>query len=469
MAIEQLRRPDQEPRERTLYVTGGIPLEGSLELPGAKNLALQALAVPILTNGVPVTLSNFPDILDTRANLGILEGMGARVYREGDSVTIETTGLNPQEIRPEDSVLTTGSRYLIPPLVTRFGEIKAGPPGGDQIGASDRFRFNAQMLAQYEQLGIGHREVSNPDGTFGYVFYELSPQESPRELRLEERYFGPTIQALLRFSGSDRDFTIIKPNMEPEVEDTIQLLQSMGADIEYEAAGFETGDDQLHIRGRGKLSETTFKVSSDPNAMVSYAAMALITDGDVTITGIDHNQKVAAFVKILERMNADFTYDTSELRLKPSIGKLTGVNLSTDFWPAECHTDWQQILTPVLSVSHGQSIITENVYPDRLTNAGLLNFMGADLRLVNDPSLLSNAKFQSDGRAHSLRINGNPNLMFTPTFAQAPKDVRGATGLLIAMLSASGQSRLSGADQLFRGLEDVDRNLRLLGARISTF
>lgn len=456
--------PNKEPAEVTHVIRGGSPLEGSVDLTGAKNFALQALVTSVITDE-PLVLGNFPDIKDTRTNLGILAGMGAEIKTRNGEVTIDTSGVDPTAIRPEDTVQTTGSRYFIPAFVTRFGSIQAGPPGGDQIGATDRFKFNPGMLMQYQQIGIGSREVTGSDGRTTYEFFEPPRNQIPEELVLDKRYFGPTIQALLRFSGSEHDFTLTNPNIEPEVGYTIGLLQEMGADIEYVQEGFEKGQDQIRIKGKGKLKGAGFPIFSDPNALVTYAVMGLITNGEIAINGVDHNPKVDAFIEILKAMDADFSYDSTTLHIHPSRNRLQPVNLVTDFWPAQCHTDWQQILTPLLSTIDGQSTIDENVYPSRFTSVDTLRIMGADIRKVNDPSRLTNQDLVKDGNPHSLVIQGGSK--FYPATTRAPQDVRGATGIMAAMLSAEGNSVLFGANQIHRGVEDIDLVLKSLGAQIA--
>ena len=455
------RASEAERRESSpvsFVVEGGIPLEGTVYLQGAKNAALQAIAASILTDD-RIILENFPRIGDTDINLSILIKLGAEVEQRPQGITSITTGdiSTSKTIDPNDSLRTTGSRYFIPTLVRRVGSVTAGPPGGDQIGAPNRFLFRREDLEMFERVGIGNRQIVDSQGRPSHEFFPLT-EDKPRILRLERRYFGPTVQALLSYAGTDEEFTVVNPSLEPEVKDTIALLNSMGADIEYQRP------DSLHIKGSRYLHGTRHRIISDPNAMVSYAAMALITNGEVIIKGIDHTSKTDAFMRLLMAMNADFYFGGGILQVNPD-GRLQPVDLKTDFWPAQCHTDWQQILTPVLATTNGTSYVDENVYPSRFTGVERLRNMGANLTLISDPTRISREEYKTDRKSHTLRINGPVDFHSAPVII-APPDIRGATGILLALLAAKGRSRLNNAQQVLRGIEDVDVVIKSLGGRI---
>ena len=73
--------------------------------------------------------------------------------------------------------------------------------------------------------------------------------------------------------------------------------------------------------------------------------------------------------------------------------------------------------------------------------------MGADIQVAN----------------RIARIRGVPSLHGAQVEAA---DLRGAAGLIIAALSAEGQSRIRGAAYLLRGYEKFDENLRRLGGAV---
>lgn len=448
------RFEERKRSDGSITVEGGRKLNGSLRLQGAKNLALQALTIAVLADG-EVVLENFPRIADTEVNLEILEQMGAKVSINDNVVGIDASNINPIDIDPSIAVKTTGSRYFIPVLVRRFGRVATGPSGGDRIGRGDRHELDETVLRAYRQMGIESQVLSGRNGIKRYEFLEAS--QCPDSIKLDKRFFGPTVQGILSHAVDRRggEFTICNPSVEPEIFETIKLLNRMGADITYKAEGYREGRDYIRIRGKESLLGARFKIMSDPNALVSYAVAALITDGQVSIEGIDWNDKVQAFLDILCRIGASYYFDYKEgrLSLSPSRSELKPIDLVTDFWLARCHTDWQQLLTPLFAILHGESFIEENVYSARFKNVPALRLMGADINKGVDVL------------ANRIHIKGCPSLYGANV--KAPKDIGGTTSLLIAALAAKGKSTIRGADQIARGLENYQDVLNSLGAKIT--
>ena len=61
-------------------IKGGIPLNGEVEIGGAKNAALAILAAANMTNET-VYIDNLPDVRDINALLDAMEGIGTRISR----------------------------------------------------------------------------------------------------------------------------------------------------------------------------------------------------------------------------------------------------------------------------------------------------------------------------------------------------------------------------------------------------
>lgn len=447
-------------------VNGGGRLNGEIENQGAKNFALQAMAIALLTDE-DVVLTNVPNIEDIQTVISIQEDMGVKVSGKGTgSLTINASGLNFGSIDPLIAMKITGSRYFIPVGVKRLGEFTSGPSGGDQIGGDDRYTMSKKVREFYKQMGIESAPFNGSDGFERYKFSEAMPQDS---VMLEQRFFGPTVQTLLMRSldRDEREFKIFNPSVEPEIFATIDLLKSMGADISYSPKDFKDGKDSINITGVKKLRGTTFNVMSDPNSMVSYAAAALATNGEVQIGKVEANDKTAGFVHQLNEMNASFAYnpENQTLTIGPSLTRIQPMHLTADFWPSYCHTDWQQLLTPVLARVEGLSFVYENVTKQRFTAISTLAQMGGVFELIYDSQGISNEGFKTDNLPHGLKIKGPVN--FHGEKVLAPDDVRGATSVLIAALSASGISEISGIKQIDRGLQNIDQKLNSLGAKIT--
>jgi len=70
-----------------LFINGGKPLSGSIDIHGAKNSALPLLASTILSHGEN-SLHNIPDIADVRTEIKILRHLGCRVTRSGSILSV---------------------------------------------------------------------------------------------------------------------------------------------------------------------------------------------------------------------------------------------------------------------------------------------------------------------------------------------------------------------------------------------
>ena len=147
-------------------ICGGIPLNGTVSISGAKNAAVAILPAALLVSGV-CRIENVPDISDVRILLDILQGMGARIRTpEPHVVEIDCTDVQCSE---PDSTLVCKMRasyYLMGALLGRFGKAHVALPGGCNFAS----RPIDQHIKGFEALGA---EV---DETEDYV--ALTPGES---------------------------------------------------------------------------------------------------------------------------------------------------------------------------------------------------------------------------------------------------------------------------------------------------
>ena len=81
-----------------IRVMGGRRLEGKVTISGAKNAALPILLSSLLTNGRN-TYTNVPQLKDIETTLSLLEQLGADVSVEGDTVSVDSEGLDRFEAR----------------------------------------------------------------------------------------------------------------------------------------------------------------------------------------------------------------------------------------------------------------------------------------------------------------------------------------------------------------------------------
>ena len=74
----------------SLEIKGGTPLNGEVQISGAKNAVLPILAATLLTRE-PCIIHNVPDLADVRTMCQILESLGATTKIEGKFINRRKT------------------------------------------------------------------------------------------------------------------------------------------------------------------------------------------------------------------------------------------------------------------------------------------------------------------------------------------------------------------------------------------
>src|SRR3989344_2093241 len=113
---------------------GKRSLSGSIEVFGAKNAALKALASSILFRD-GIVLYNVPDIEDVRRMNDILSDLGVRVSAQKAGYhTLHMPETLRTDIPTELAQKMRASIVLVGPLLARFGKVSFPHPGGCVIG-----------------------------------------------------------------------------------------------------------------------------------------------------------------------------------------------------------------------------------------------------------------------------------------------------------------------------------------------
>ena len=274
-------RPEPVPRE-AFRIEGGRPLNGAVAISGSKNAALKLLAAATLT-GERCRFTNVPEIEDVRVMAETLRDLGVVVDHPAPNVYEVASGDVDWLFVPlEAAAKMRASFILLGPLLARFGRVIISNPGGDRIG---RRPVNLHVDAM-RALGA-EIEYRN-----GYYF-----ARSPGRLRGTDVAFPfvsvmGTENAMLAAVLADGRTTIRPAAEEPEVDDLIAFLRTMGAEIERTAPG--------HDRGRSAASASAVaSTGSSPDRIEAgtFVVAAAVTGGQVTLTGApcDH---LGAFLEV---------------------------------------------------------------------------------------------------------------------------------------------------------------------------
>jgi UDP-N-acetylglucosamine 1-carboxyvinyltransferase len=424
--------PPRVPRERYL-VTGGVPLEGTVIVSGAKNAALKMLAAATLT-GERCKFTNVPEIEDVRAMAETLADLGVVVdHPAPNTYEVSAGDIDWLFVPLEAAARMRASFMLLGPLLARFGEVVISNPGGDRIGRRPVDLHVDAMRA----LG------ANIDYRYGYYYAKAPGRLRGTEVRFPIVSVMGTENAMLAATLAD-GHTVIRPAaQEPEVDDLIAFLQKMGAEVK------RTYPDTIEVEGKRRLRGADHKVMPDRIEAGTFAIAAGVTGGRITLEDVNCDH-LEALVKVLQRAGLDVTCDPTRMEVdatKAPPGKLKPVDIETAAYPGLA-TDIQPPTTVLLTQANGDSRVFEHIFEDRLEWTGELAKMGAKIELkgpqravVHGPSKL---------RAADVEIS----------------DLRAGASLILGALAADGTSSIGGAHHVRRGYENIERKFLDLGARI---
>ena len=419
-------------------IIGGRPLSGTVQPAGNKNAALPMLAATLLGDG-PSTLANVPDIGDVRTMLRLITALGGVVERRADgTVTVDPRGVAPGPLEPGLAAEIRASLLLAGPLLARFGEATLPPPGGDTIGR----RRNDTHWHAFDALGaemtlVDHvHDLRAPGGRLvgaDILLDEASVMATENSLMAAVLAKGTTV---LRNAAS-----------EPHVQDLCRMLVSMGADI----TGI--GSNLLVIEGRDALSGTEATVSPDFMEIGSFIALGAITEGDLRIGPVRHDDLrmiISKFDILGVRVEADgddiVVPSGQDLHVREDYGgKIPRIHEAP--WPG-FPADLMSIALVVATQSAGTVLLHQWMFESRLYFTDRLIEMGARI-IVADP--------------HRAVVTGPSQL--GGAHLQSP-DIRAGMALLMAALCAGGRSTIANIKQIDRGYERIDEKLRALGAHI---
>ena len=233
--------------------------------------------------------------------------------------------------------------------------------------------------------------------------------------------------------------TIVGAAREPEIVDLQGFLQALGARVT--GAGTST----ISIQGGAPLHPAEYRVMGDRIAAATYLCGAAAATGEVEVTGIAP-ETLTAVLACLEEAGCGVHTGPERIVLASS-ALLQGISpVRTAPYPG-FPTDAQAILMAALAGGEGATLFVENMFDARYRHVDELRRMGADIQLAGRAAMVSGV-----GKLHGANLRST--------------DLRGGAALVVAALGAEGTTRVSELGHIRRGYQDLDRNLRALGADI---
>ncbi len=409
-----------------LYIAGGRPLNGTVQISGAKNSAIALIPAALLAEG-PVTLENLPALSDVAIYKEILENMGAEVEWSGDTMRIDPSRLQPTAMPNGNVKKLRASYYLMGALLGRFKEAVIGLPGGCDFEP----RPIDQHIKGFEALGA---EVTNE---YGAIKIKAGQLQGAR-IYLDVVSVGATINIMLAASRASGVTLIENAAKEPEIIDVATLLSAMGAKIK--GAGTET----IRIEGVETLHGCRHSIIPDRIQAGTYMIAAAATRGDVVIDNIIPKHMEAVTAKLQEM--GVHVYEMDESIRVVGQPRYASVDVKALVYPGFA-TDLQSPMTSLLTQAEGTSILTDYVYNNRFKHVPELLRMGANIRLESRSAVIEGTEL------HAAKVHA--------------ADLRAGAALVIAALTVKdGVTELTGLEYIDRGYDNLVEKLRSLGADV---
>ncbi len=411
-----------------LLIRGGRALQGEVRISGAKNAVLPILAATLLADK-PMVIGNVPHLRDVTTKMELLGRIGMSLTVD-EQMNIEADSSSIQAFTVPYEVVKTmrASILVLGPLLARFGQAVVSLPGGCAIG-SRPVNLHLQGL---EAMGARIKVEG------GYIYARCNRLKGTRLLMDSVTVTGT--ENLMMAACLAQGTTVIENAAhEPEVLDLANCLNTMGARIEG------AGTDTIVIEGVTDLHGCRYDVLPDRIETGTFLVAAAITGGKVKLKDT-RPRLLDAVLQKLDEAGASIAVGEDWVELNMRGNKPMGVNIRTAPYPA-FPTDMQAQFTAMNTVAEGSGTITETVFENRFMHVQELQRMGAEIQVVGNTAF----------------IKGVDGLIGAPVMAT---DLRASASLIMAGLSAEGETIVDRIYHIDRGYECIEEKLTQLGADI---
>ena len=426
-------------------IEGGRRLNGEIIPQGAKNEALQIISAVLLTPE-PVTINKIPSIRDVNKLIELLESMGVKVERHGnESITftasdVDISYLESDEFNQKAGSLR-GSIMILGPLLARFGKAKIPQPGGDKIG---RRRLDTHFIG-FQKLGAEFNYQKKTG------FYKIDATHlKGTYILMDEASVTGTANIVMTAVMTPGKTTIYNAACEPYLQQLCKMLNSMGAKI----TGI--GSNLLNIEGVEELSGTEHTLLPDMIEIGSFIGMAAMTASELTIKDASI-ENLGLIPEVFKRLGIKMEFRGDDIfvpaqdhyEIETFIdGSI--MTIADAIWPGFT-PDLLSIVLVVATQAKGTVLIHQKMFESRLFFVDKLIDMGAQIILC-DP--------------HRATVIGLDRKFPLRGIQMTSPDIRAGVSLLIAALSAEGDSVIHNVEQIDRGYQFIDQRLNQLGANI---
>ncbi len=362
----------------------------------------------------------------------ILSSLGVKLERDGDDLNIDASHIGQSKAPYELVSQLRASFFIIGPVLARLGVARVPLPGGCAIGARpvDLHVRGLQLMGAEVQIDRGMVNA--------YVTGGGRKRLKGARIYLDYPSVGATETLMMAATLADGETIIENAAQEPEVTDLANFCRAMGAKIRG------AGTNTIVISGVERLHSVDYSIIPDRVEAGTFLVAGAITHSEISLSPVIPDHLTAVIAKLRDVGVKVVTEGPNSVRLIP--GSLKATDIETLPYPG-FPTDMQAQFMALLTLSEGDSIITETVFENRLRHVAELSRMGADIRVKGNNAI----------------IRGVSMLSGAPVVAT---DLRASAALVIAALAAEGKTTIQGLHHLDRGYDRLELKLRQLGANI---
>lgn len=413
-----------------LIIEGGVSLNGSVRIAGAKNAALKILAGAILASE-PVKIGNLPHLQDVTIMLELLGELGCEItLLDKMRVKIDSRSVKNHTVPYDLIKAMRASIVVLGPLLAKYGEAKIAFPGGCAIGSRPIDMHLDGMRALGAQIDI----------TDGFIHATVPGKRlKGTHVHFHTVTVTGTENILMAATLAEGKTVLHNAAREPEVVDLIHYLIEMGAKIEG------AGTDTITVHGVESLGGANYNVMPDRIEAGTYLVAAAMSHGCITVEGVDVGSLSNILLK-LSKAGAKITEKQNAITVNMQGRELKAINIKTAPYPG-FPTDMQAQFMAMNSVATGMSEIVETIWENRFMHVPELQRLGANIRV----------------KGNKATVIGVEELHGAPVMAS---DLRASACLVLAGLAAKGETVIEGLHHMDRGYEYLEEKFSCLGARI---
>ncbi len=439
------------------YIEGSVPLVGSVRLAGAKNSAVKLMAAAMFSNE-DIILENVPHVERVECMAEQIRSMGAKCDWLGPHrMVLNGSSLNTSHIMVVAKLDYRVAALLLAPLIYRFGKASI-----EHAEEKKQEKKNASLVLSRWMTAwnlLGYKVTESPE----FLSIELGDAKGS-EVNFKVSTLSGTENAILSSLSIPGKTVINNAAEEVEMDDLIDFANQIGGSVE------RVEPRRIVVEGKNVFKGARFEVQTDKKEAVVYAVASLITNGNIIIQEVDKSH-LTSFVSVLTKLGAKYEFSNDELRVWSTGEGFMPLDVVTAPAPGFL-SDWQPLITLLLTQANGVSKVHETIYTGRLNYTKDLNRMGAKIDVMTPSQAGIPVKISDD--SYDISRMGEP---FTVAKITGPTKLRGtkvnledsftASAIVLATLNAEGRSEVGEYEKADALYEDMTQKLISLGARIN--